>query len=1002
MPDEALAHDDQARSRRPLVTWRYSLRWSMSLFLAGVLLINIIAVFIIMRTGGRQTLVSTTNRLVEQTGREIAIELSGKLHVVESLTESLAKLGAVLPRDDALIKRVAGEVLSSNAGQDLVLSGGIWPAPGAFDASKDRHSFFWSRGKNDAFTYLDDYNQPGGTPYYKEEWYVPTRFFPQGRCYWSQPYFDPHTKKPMVTCSQAMLNRDKFVGCATIDANLGEIDTFLHVASSQLGGYAIALDRDNRFLSFPVSQLDDDVPLGPSGAPLSQGTIDAFATAHPIFREVVDLLSEINQRLIATARSKGELDDGLVEALVLTVPGTTLEQAELTSATVADQDNGHNRLPVVVHQLRLSEDPFLREPSTATIYLMPDTYWKIILVTPDRLVTQPANAVTTQVVMTMALILVISSISSFVFLNQRLIGPLRSIMRRLLAVRRDHGVVAGHEQEQAERERLHGGDEIAALRGVVDLLSSSLSLKQRAEAAEAARRQAESANRAKSAFLANMSHELRTPMNAIIGYSEMLYEDATDAGHDAYLPDLERILKASRHLLHLVSDVLDLSKIEAGRMELYLETCDVKGLVDDVAETMFSVVEHHANRLVVELSENIGSIRADVTKLKQLLINLLGNASKFTHEGEIWLRVWLAGVDDGRAIQFEVTDTGIGMNEEQLARVFEPFEQAETTTTSDLGGSGLGLAISRKLCQLMGGDISAQSEPGVGSTFTVRLPCPVEEERSVDDLSEPTANSVVHPQSSIAKRGRVLVIDDDSGSRDLLERMIGRAGYQVDVASSGKEGLEIARQRPPNLIMLDLLMPEMDGWSVLNTLKADAALVNTPVVVVSVSDKKRMGYALGAVDYLVKPIKQDRLLRMLERLVGGKGKGRCLIVDNDQQFIERVSRTLRAQEWQVGTCGNGREALQQIEENIPDVILLELRLPVMDGFELIGALKARDRWQEIAVIVVSSEYITNEDRGWLESRVATILAKESDFESELLATIRDAVAGDDAFSSDSP
>jgi signal transduction histidine kinase len=383
---------------------------------------------------------------------------------------------------------------------------------------------------------------------------------------------------------------------------------------------------------------------------------------------------------------------------------------------------------------------------------------------------------------------------------------------------------------------------------------------------------AKQANQAKSAFLANMSHELRTPLNAILGYSEMLAEDAEAAGHADIVPDLQKIQTAGKHLLGLINGVLDLSKIEAGKMRLYLETFDVARVVEEAAVTARPLVEKKGNRFEIRCPEDIGSIREDVTKVRQVLLNLLSNAGKFTENGVVTLDVHRETGHAGNWVFFRVSDTGIGMSPEQVGRLFETFVQADAGTMKKYGGTGLGLAITQKLCRLMGGDIQVGSAPGKGTAFTVRLPGEIENfdgDATSVRLSTQTgvriaAPEAVAPAPTRGGQPRLLVIDDDPAVCDLMRRICAKEGFEVVTAGNGREGLALARERRPDLITLDIVMPGMDGWEVLQEIRGDPALKRTPVVVVTIVDDRSRGLSLGASEYLVKPIDHERLISVLE------------------------------------------------------------------------------------------------------------------------------------------
>lgn len=436
-----------------------------------------------------------------------------------------------------------------------------------------------------------------------------------------------------------------------------------------------------------------------------------------------------------------------------------------------------------------------------------------------------------------------------------------------------------------------------------------------AEKLREARDAADAANKAKSEFLANMSHELRTPMNAILGYSEMLMEEAEDIGQEDFIPDLKKINQAGNHLLALINDVLDLSKIESGKMEAFAETIELDVLIDEVSNTVQPLMEKNNNRFTIERSEHLGHAKQDLTKLRQTLFNLLSNAAKFTHEGIVSLRVDRKQQAGEGWLTFEVSDTGIGIAEDKIEQVFQEFTQADGSTTRDYGGTGLGLSISRRFCELLGGNLNVRSQPGKGSTFTIRIPVnlpgtkpqPVPAETATKKVV--SAGRVIKGQSGAT----ILVIDDDQEACEIIKRNLTKDGFSVVTASSGEQGLRLARELQPAAITLDVLMPNMDGWSVLRALKADPVLHKIPVIMLSMIDDRTRGYSLGAVDYLTKPVDREQLHKALSRYYVADDNGTVLLVDDNMQNREVMALTLKKAGWQVAEAGNGREAFESME-----------------------------------------------------------------------------------------
>ncbi len=488
----------------------------------------------------------------------------------------------------------------------------------------------------------------------------------------------------------------------------------------------------------------------------------------------------------------------------------------------------------------------------------------------------------------------------------------------------------------------------------------------RSETMEEARQAADAANVAKSRFLANMSHELRTPLNAIIGYSEMLEEEFADIGQESMVPDLRKIHAAGRHLLALINDILDLSKIEAGKTELFIERFDVRQMIDDVSSTVDPLIANKANRLVVDIADDLGGMEADLTKIRQTLFNLLSNAAKFTEAGTITLAARRESAETGEWMVFSVADTGIGMTPEQMDKMFQPFSQADASTTRRYGGTGLGLAISRAFCDMMGGTITLDSVYGHGSTFTMRLPAVVAIAH-VEAPPAPAAEPAVHPM--------VLVIDDDAAARDLLTRFLVANDFEPRTAASGEQGLAMARTLLPAAIILDVLMPGTDGWQVLARLRADPEIAHIPVIMVSMAGNEALGYALGAAHFLPKPVDRTHLADILNHFRTAEAANHVLVVEDDETNRGMLCRLIEKEGWSVAEAAHGRMGLDRMAARLPDLILLDLMMPEMDGFQFTAELRRHPEWQNIPVVVLTAKDITQDDLRRLEGSVRRIMQK---------------------------
>jgi len=518
-----------------------------------------------------------------------------------------------------------------------------------------------------------------------------------------------------------------------------------------------------------------------------------------------------------------------------------------------------------------------------------------------------------------------------------------------------------------------------------------------------ANEKAQAANIAKTQFVQVVTHELRTPLNAIKGYTDLLLEMFEDEPDDVDLEEVLHCLRQTRqavyHNIDLVNQVLDFSSIETGKKTLQLCPYALRDILDDAKSSLFEYAKRNNNQVRLEIDATVGEIETDRTRLLQCLINVMGNACKFTENGVITLTVEAFDREAVPWVRFAVRDTGVGIPPEKLDSIFEPFSQADSSMSRKFAGTGLGLAVVKELVSRFGGRVWAESTLGEGSTFFIEVPqhpSTATRDASATEPGGPGAAAGVTATADDARRPMILLIDDDPAFHDRLRPILSGQGYRTRHAYSGEEGLALARQQAPLAILLDIIMPGKGGWQVLQEIKSDPDLSRIPVIVVTLAGDTDLAVTLGAADVFLKPVDTEVLTASLERWRLGGAPAQALIIDDDGFSRDLMRRSLEKHGWTVAEAADGEEGLAYLNSFTPSVILLDLMMPRMNGFQVVGRLRDRPDWALIPVIVISAKDLSDDERAFLQLNVRTVLEKGRFEARTLLGQIEALIGGESA------
>ncbi|RCK74588.1 MAG: sensory transduction histidine kinase [Ignavibacteriae bacterium] len=631
----------------------------------------------------------------------------------------------------------------------------------------------------------------------------------------------------------------------------------------------------------------------------------------------------------------------------------------------------------------------LMAPSFATINVPPDIEHQIV----DEKNTTIAvrTAITCKPIVTDELSR--STLADF-FFTEINSNQLKSLISIPLIVQGD---LQGVLEVMSKRDSDYIGSELDLLKVIADELSIGLSRKRLMDEIsiknielENEKAKTEEANEALKKFLAIFSHELRSPLNNIIGFSELLSTDFENLPRDKIKDFMKNIHTSGQHLQQLINDILDLSKIEAGKMELQIEGFPVNYFTESITRVLQKDIDQKKINLVYNISSEIDQLYVDQTRFKQILVNLISNAIKYSHpEGKV--EVGIKRVEN--EIEIYVKDEGVGIKPEDLPKLFKPFQQTRSATMKE--GTGLGLAITKRLVELHGGEIRVDSEPNKGTTFTIRIPMVLgienalmseENRKDLENLTEE-----IEDQTKRKEKPLVLIIEDNQQAIQLLEMYLNDAGYRTEVARDGVEGIEKAKKLKPDIITLDLLLPKKNGWQVMKDLKSHPICKNIPVIIISITDEKKLGFSLGAVDYFVKPVNKEELLATLKRIPLKKPTERShpkiMVIDDDPTSVELIELILETEGYEVIKTYDGREGIDLILKEKPDLVILDLIMPEISGFNIAYQMRQNPETKNIPIIILTSMEIDDQTREKMESFVTTIMSKQKFTKKDLLKEI---------------
>ena len=839
---------------RRTVRWTSSFYFNIFIGLAFLLSFAVIFLHLLISSEGKKLLKTQNELLYTEITNQVIDNLTLQTKQARILTQSLSSTSPYIEKNKKSYMDLFPHLIDQNNIKSSVAGGGIWPEPNAFKEGIDRHSFFWGRNQEGHLEFYDDYNTTTSQGYHNEEWYVPSKWLKQGEVFWSKSYMDPYSFQPMVTCTAPTYENGKYVGCSTIDLKLEGLEEITALDSQNLNGYIFITDRNNKFLSFPdktISKIYSE-----SGGKKTEDFIHSsdLAETNPLFKPIAHKLEKINQDFLNSNPAQASLIEALGEQSYQINP----VEAKIIASTLNEKiDLPHKN----VISFDINDDLLLHEPAKVFIKLMPETYWKVVTVIPISKIDSIPNSIASKVSFIAVFVVLFSGLLTSLFFYFRLLKPLKKMIVSLkqLSHASDPDLIQLDDSSDDELGILAYWFNIRSKK-----LIDSLSKLQRAyQDLDITRLKAEEATKLKTEFMACMSHEIRTPMNAIIGMGQLLEEANLTDDEKNYLNIVQ---DSSHHLLALINDILDISKLETGKLIIRESDFSLK----ELTESMNSILKSKANEKGLKFNINSDSripdaLHGDASRIKQILINLGDNAIKFTEEGFVVIDIKLKDYVDSDHLELEVSvnDSGIGIEENDVSKLCQPFTQIDSSSTRQYEGTGLGLSICRNIVEIMHGQIKYERNSQNGSCFhfTIQLKFLPEAKKQ---------SSTINYKLPVGVTPKILLAEDNLDNQLLIQKLLSNIDLTCDIANNGQEAVDMHKENSYDLIFMDWQMPIIDGFEATKVIRKREDQSGKRSIIIAFTANAMEGdeqkcLDAGMDDYITKPFSKAKLYSLIQK-----------------------------------------------------------------------------------------------------------------------------------------